>query len=106
MSEPVAALGALLREQTAECGSSVTRLGTLFVRVTHHGNSWALELNDDEPVWQSIRDEWAIAVGVPGAPQLPEWRFESNGMVARCEWTGTEDAAPAGSKAFYLGGAK
>lgn len=101
-SEPVTYLGKKLRALAAEHGSGVTQLGTLFVRVTCHGNNWALELNDDEPVWQSIRDEWAIAVGQD--PALVEWRFESNGMVVRYEWQGTEDAAPEGTKAFYLGG--
>ena len=104
MAEPVDYLGKKIRALAAEHGSGVTRLGSLFVRVTNHGCNWALELNDDEPVWQSIRDEWSVAVGVPDAPQLADWRFESDGMVARCEWTGTEDAAPSGTKAFYLSG--
>lgn len=104
MSEPVTYLGAKLRALAAEHGSGVTQLGSLFVRVTCHGNDWALELNDDEPVWQSIRDEWAIAVGIPDYPALVDWRFESGGMVARCEWTGTEEPAAEGTQAFYLRG--
>jgi len=41
-----------------------------------------------------------------GAPAVVAWRNEAHGRVARCEWQGTEDAAPDGAKAFYLGGAK
>jgi hypothetical protein len=103
MSEPVAALGALLREQAAECGSSVTRLGTLFVRVTRHGNEWALELSDDTRIGGNVIQEWNAAVGVPYGSK---WVSAYGRKEWRCEWTGTEDTAPAGSKAFYLGGAK
>lgn len=103
MAEPVDYLGVKIRQLAAEHGSGVTQLGSLFVRVTNHGNEWALELNDDVPIDFVVMGEWSAAVGTPA---LVDWRFESNGMVARCEWQGTEEPAPAGAKAFYLGGAK
>lgn len=105
MSEPVTALGALLREQAAECGSSVTRLGTLFVRVTRHGNDWALELCDDKPISTDTAQEWANAVGVPLSAD-ENATTSCMGQILRYEWQGTEDAAPAGTPAFYLGGAR
>jgi hypothetical protein len=100
---PVTYLGAKLRELAAEHGSGVTQLGTLFVRVTCHGNGWACELNDDKPIFMWQANEWGMAAGVP---EGTEWRFTAQLMVARCEWQGTEDAAPEGARAFYLGGAK
>ena len=102
-NEPVTYLGAKLRELAAEHGSGVTQLGTLFVRVTRHGNDWALELNDDKLVFPWRANEWGMAVGVP---EGTEWRFTAGLMIARCEWQGTEDAAPEGTPTFYLGGAK
>ena len=103
MSEPVTSLGALLREQAAECGSSVTRLGTLFVRVTRHGCNWALELSDETRISGDVIGEWDKAVGVTHGAT---WRAAYGGKEWRCEWQGTEDAAPAGTPAFYLGGAR
>jgi len=99
MSEPVTYLGAKLRQLAAEHGSGVTQLGTLFVRVTCHGNEWACELNDDKPVFPWQAQEWGKAVGVP---EGTEWRHTAQLMVARCEWTGTEEPAAAGTQAFYL----
>ena len=103
-NEPVTYLGAKLRELAAEHGSGVTQLGTLFVRVTCHGNDWALEFSDDKPIDNRVLDEWALAVGV-----VFETGYGSNNAqhtIVRMTWTGTEDAAPEGTKAFYLGGAK
>ena len=103
MAEPVDYLGKKIRTLAAEHGSGVTQLSSLFVRVTNHGNEWALELNDDKPLDEYIAEEWAQAVGMPFGI---EWRTTANAMVWRGEWQGAEDAAPEGPRAFYLGGAK
>ena len=63
MNEPVTYLGAKLRELAAEHGSGVTQLGTLFVRVTCHGNDWALELNDDKSIGTVTVQGTAAVVG-------------------------------------------
>jgi len=99
MSEPVTYLGAKLRQLAAEHGSSVTQLGTLFVRMTCHGNSWALELNDETRIGGIVVGEWGTAVGVPYGTK---WVSAYGRKVWRCEWTGTEEPAAAGSQAFYL----
>jgi hypothetical protein len=96
-------LGSKLRALAADHGSGVTQLSTLFVRVTRHGNDWALELCDDKPVFPWQAQEWGRALSVPDGA---EWRHTAGMMIARCEWQGTEDAAPEGTKAFYLGGGK
>ena len=101
MAEPVSALGRLIRELAAEHGSGVTRLGTLFVRVTNHGNEWALEFSDEAPIDNRVLDEWAIAVGVP--PNFVPTNNKQHTEV-RLSWQGTEEPAPAGPQAFYLGG--
>lgn len=100
-SEPVTYLGKKLRALAAEHGSGVTQLGTLFVRVTNHGNEWACELNDDKPIGGDTVGEWDKAVGVTHGGT---WREAYGRKVMRCEWTGTEEPAAAGSRAFYLGG--
>jgi hypothetical protein len=102
MTEPVDYLGSKLRALAAEHGSGVTQLGSLFVRVTNHGSNWALELNDDKPIGGAVIDEWYKATGVPHGST---WRCAYGAMEWRCEWQGTEDAAPEGTPAFYLGGA-
>jgi hypothetical protein len=102
VSEPVTYLGAKLRQLAAEHGSGVTQLGTLFVRVTCHGNEWACELCDDKPIDNRVLDEWARAVGV-----VVETGYGSNNKqhtIVRWTWIGTEEPAAAGSQAFYLGG--
>ena len=102
MAEPVDYLGKKLRELAAEHGSGVTQLGTLFVRVTNHGNGWALELNDDKEIPAETVNEWADAVGAPESANLfPAYQFKE----WRCSWQGTEEPAPEGPQAFYLGGA-
>jgi hypothetical protein len=100
----VEATGAYLRQLAAEHGSAATQLGTLFVRVTRHGNDWALEFSDDKPIDNRVLDEWSTAVGV-----VPGTGYGSNNAQhteVRLTWTGTEDAAPEGTPAFYLGGAR
>ncbi len=97
----VEATGAYLRQLAAEHGSAATQLGTLFVRVTRHGNDWACELNDDKPIGGDTVGEWDKAVGVTHGGT---WREAYGRKVMRCEWTGTEEPAAAGSRAFYLGG--
>lgn len=99
----VEATGAKLRELAAEHGSGVTQLGTLFVRVTRHGNDWACELSDDKSISSGVIDEWYKAASVPHGST---WRCAYGGREWRVEWIGTEDAAPEGTRAFYLGGAK
>ena len=101
MAEPVDYLGKKLRELAAEHGSGVTQLGSLFVRVTNHGNGWALELSDDKPIDSTIVSEWATAVGVTVGSQ---WRGAYQGQEWRVEWIGTEEPALEGPQAFYLGG--
>ena len=101
MAEPVDYLGKKLRELAAEHGSGVTQLGSLFVRVTNHGNGWALELSDDKPIDSTIVSEWATAVGVTVGSQ---WRGAYQGREWRVEWIGTEEPALEGPQAFYLGG--
>lgn len=102
----IADMGAYLRREAAEKGYGTLQAGSLFVRVTRHGADWALELCDEQPTWQIVRDEWATAVGIPDYPASGDWRFESDGKVARCSWTGTEDAAAEGTPVFRMGGAK
>ena len=101
MAEPVDYLGKKLRELAAEHGSGVTQLGSLFVRVTNHGNGWALELSDETSIGGNIAVEWGRAVGIP---QGTRWVSAYGRKEWRCSWQGTEDAAPEGAKAFYLGG--
>ena len=101
MSEPVDYLGKKLRALAAEHGSGVTQLGSLFVRVTNHGNGWALELSDDKLIDSGTVSEWAEAAGVTVGSQ---WRGAYGGKEWRVEWIGTEEPAPAGTQAFYLGG--
>ena len=45
----VEATGAYLRQLAAEHGSAATQLGTLFVRVTRHGNDWAARQAEQRP---------------------------------------------------------
>ncbi len=101
MSEPVTYLGAKLRQLAAEHGSGVTQLGTLFVRVTCHGNEWALELSDDQHIDNSVLSEWRAAVSVP---EGAKYDSAYGRRELRVRWTGTEEPAAAGSQAFYLGG--
>ncbi len=93
-------IGAHLRTVAAETGWCVVKDGALFVRLTRHGNDWALELNDETPVTEAATLAWATAAGVPPHAQ---WLTTAQGKIWRCEWQGTEDAAPDGPRATWLG---
>jgi hypothetical protein len=105
MNEATNALGAAMRMAVTGSGAAggcTREVGTLFLHLTRYGNEWALELCDETPIDPATMDTWRKAVE---APVFGTWRTEAHGKVARFEWQGTEDAAPAGSKATWIGGA-
>lgn len=97
----VEAAGTFLSREAALKGWSVVQTGSLFVHVTRHGCDWALELCDERAIVPDVAHHWAAEVGAPTGTM---WRSEAHGRVWRCEWTGTEDPAPAGSKTTWIGG--
>ena len=105
MNEATKALGAAMRKAAANNGAPMggcTReIGTLFLHLTRYGNDWVLELCDETPIDIETCKTWQYAVGAPVGLQ---WRFTAHDKVARCEWQGTEDPAPAGSKVTWIGG--
>lgn len=97
----VEATGAYLRQQAATKGYGTAQAGSLFAHVTRHGCEWALELCDETEIDGDTVDAWDAVID---APADAVWRSEAHGRVWRCEWTGTEEPAPAGTKATWQGG--
>lgn len=94
---------AYMREQAALHGSHTLQLGPLFARVTAHGNAWALELQDTEPIDNRVLDGWALAFGLPRTTAVAH---NAKHTIWRAEWTTDDEPAPEGTRAFYLGGAR
>jgi hypothetical protein len=90
-----------VRREAASKGYGTAQDGSLFVRATRHGCDWALELCDETPIDTATAQAWANAVGVPLSADDHATTCAA-GRVWRYEWTGTEDAAPEGSKATWL----
>ena len=97
----IEATGAYLCREAAEKGYATAQVSSLFVRVTRHGNEWALELCDETPIDAVTVGAWDKAVGVTHGGV---WRCEAHGKVWRCEWQGTEEPAADGPRATWIGG--
>jgi hypothetical protein len=91
-----------VRREAADKGYGTAQDGSLFVRVTRHGCDWALELCDEALIDNRTIDAWFRAVGIPVDGCM--CANNATHTIWRCEWTGTEDAAPEGSKATWIAG--
>lgn len=103
MNEATNALGAAMRKEAETNGYCTRDIVTLVLRLTHYGNDWALELNDETPIDPETAQVWVVAVGAPGGTAF---RKAYNSKVWRFTWQDESDPAPDTLRAFYLHGGK
>ena len=76
-------------------------VGELHARITRHGNTWALWLDDATPIHPDTLALWAAAVGQDAAG----WRVDLNtdGRIARLQWQTDGEPATEGGPVSWVG---